>query len=52
MVESMQKNFRDLYEIEEAVFFDIGKERMLQMLETAILFNTLFEKKLEDLDLV
>ena len=39
-----------LYELESWVYHMIGRERTQQMIETAELFNILFEKKLRELD--
>lgn len=38
-----------LHEIEAYVLQVIGEEKVTQMLQTAMLFNTLFEKKVEEL---
>ena len=39
-----------LYELEAWIYHMIGRERTQQMIETAELFNILFEKKLRELD--
>lgn len=43
------KTLHGLYELESRVFEMMGKERVKQMLDAVSLFNTVFEKELENM---
>lgn len=44
----VRKTLGPLYELEGRVFDILGKERMKQMMDAISLFNTVFEKEMED----